>query len=213
MVWFVVMEIFSTLLEWVRLGRKSESEKTLEILLLRRQLAIVERTLDKPIRPSRGEKLTLAVLTTKLKARTGRTTKELGEIIRVVQPETILKWHRELVRQKWTNKRKTAAVDYAPHGRSSTWFCAWHARTTGAMARSKANWCFIRECKLIQSEHYKVPRDHTYWWTHTKTRAQKWLDVANFEGVFPLISTPRNYLTACGVVSHPAAWATLLKTT
>jgi hypothetical protein len=60
MVWFVVMEIFSTLLEWVRLGQKSETEKALEILLLRRQLAIVGRTLDKPVRPSRGEKLTLA---------------------------------------------------------------------------------------------------------------------------------------------------------
>jgi hypothetical protein len=53
--WFVVMEIFSMLLEWVSLGRKSAAEKDLEILLLRRQLAIVERTLDKPVRPSRRE--------------------------------------------------------------------------------------------------------------------------------------------------------------
>ena len=106
MVWFVVMEIFSTLLEWVRLGRKSAAEKDLEILLLRRQLAIVERTLDKPIRPSRGEKLTLAILTAKLKARTGHTAKELGEIIRIMQPETVLKWHRELVRRKWTQQKK-----------------------------------------------------------------------------------------------------------
>jgi hypothetical protein len=108
MVWFVVMEIFSTLLEWVRLGQKSESEKTLEILLLRRQLAIVERTLAKPVRPSRGEKLTLAILAAKLKARTGRTAKELGEIIRIVQPETVLKWHRELIRQKWTQQKQNS---------------------------------------------------------------------------------------------------------
>jgi putative transposase len=108
MVWFVVMEIFSTLLEWVKLGRRSESEKTLEILLLRRQLAIVERTLDKPIQPSRGEKLTLAVLTAKLKARTGRTAKELDEIIRIVQPETVLKWHREAVRRKWTQQQRNS---------------------------------------------------------------------------------------------------------
>jgi putative transposase len=108
MVWFVVMEIFSTLLECVRLGQKSESGKALEILLLRRQLAIKERTLDKPIRPSRREKLTLAVLTTQLRARTGRTAKELGEIIRIVQPETVLKWHRELVRRKWTQQKKNS---------------------------------------------------------------------------------------------------------
>jgi transposase len=105
--WFVAMEIFWTLLKWVRLGRKSESEKTLEILLLRRQLAIVVRTLDKPIRPSRREKLTLAVLTAQLKAKTGRTAKELGDIIRIVQPETVLKWHRELVRRKWTQHKKS----------------------------------------------------------------------------------------------------------
>ena len=108
MVWFVVMEIFSTLLEWMRLGRRIAAEKDLEILLLRRQLAIVERTLDKPIRPSRGEKLTLAILMAKLKARTGRSAKELGAIIRIVEPETVLKWHRELVRRKWTYPKKTS---------------------------------------------------------------------------------------------------------
>src|SRR5258706_6228505 len=105
MVWFVVVEIFSTLLEWVRLGWQSEQEKNLEILLLRRQLAMAERTLDKPLRPSRGEKLTLAILATKLQAWTGRTVKELGEIIRIVQPDRVLKWHRELVRRKWTQQK------------------------------------------------------------------------------------------------------------
>jgi seryl-tRNA(Sec) selenium transferase len=134
MVWFVMMKFVSTLLEWVRLGRKSEAEKTLEILLLRRQLAIVERTLDQPIRPSRGEKLTLAVLTTKLKAGTGRTAKELGEIIRIVQPETVLKWHRELVRRKWTQQKKNLA------GRPRT------AREIERLG------CLIRECKLIPNE-------------------------------------------------------------
>ena len=33
MVWFVVMQVFSTLLEWVRMGRKTEQEKDLEILV------------------------------------------------------------------------------------------------------------------------------------------------------------------------------------
>src|SRR5512145_629554 len=108
MVWFVVMEIFSTLLEWMRLGRRTAAEKDLEILLLRRQLAIVERTLAKPVRPSRGEKLTLALLLAKLKTRTGRPAKELGDIIRIVEPETVLKWHRELVRRKWTHPKKNS---------------------------------------------------------------------------------------------------------
>jgi len=43
MIWFMVLQVVSTLVELVRLGRQSESEKDLEILLLRRQLAIYER--------------------------------------------------------------------------------------------------------------------------------------------------------------------------
>jgi hypothetical protein len=33
----------ATLIEWIRIGRLSEQEKDLEILVLRRQLAIVEK--------------------------------------------------------------------------------------------------------------------------------------------------------------------------
>jgi hypothetical protein len=62
MAWFIVMQIFSTLLECVWLGRKSARERDLEILLLRRQLAIMERGRNKPARVSRADKLTVAVL-------------------------------------------------------------------------------------------------------------------------------------------------------
>jgi len=62
--------------------------------------------------------------------------------------------------------------------------------------------CFIGECKIIQSGHYKVPRDHTYWQTYTKTRAQKWLGVANFEGLFPLISTPSQLSNSLDTVGN-----------
>ncbi len=40
MIWFMVMQVVSMLIELVRLGCQSESDKELEILLLRRQLAI-----------------------------------------------------------------------------------------------------------------------------------------------------------------------------
>ena len=62
MIWFMVMQVVSMLVELVRLGRQSESEKDLEILLLRRQLAIYERKQEQAPRLSRGEKLTLVVL-------------------------------------------------------------------------------------------------------------------------------------------------------
>ena len=102
MFWFVIMQVFSTVLECLWLGRKSEQEKDLEIVLLRRQLEIADRARNKPSRVARSEKLTLAVLTIRLKSATGWPRKRLGEVLRLFQPETVFKWHCELVRRKWT---------------------------------------------------------------------------------------------------------------
>jgi putative transposase len=103
--WWVVMQVLSTLIEWVRIGRLSEQEKDLEILVLRKQLAIVEQQLEKPVRLSRAERMTLAVISVKLKAVSGRSLKQLHEVIRLVQPETVFKWHRSCAAQ-WARKRK-----------------------------------------------------------------------------------------------------------
>jgi len=50
--------------------------------------------------------MTLAVLTTKLKDVTQRPPSRLQDIIRIFQPETVLGWHRQLVRRKWTYVHK-----------------------------------------------------------------------------------------------------------
>src|SRR5262249_17634839 len=102
MVWFFIMQVFSIVLECLWLGRKTDREKDLEILLLRRQLDVVDRVRDRPLRVSRVEKLTLAVLAAQLKSVTGWPAKQFGKVLRVFQPETIFKWHRDLVHRKWT---------------------------------------------------------------------------------------------------------------
>jgi putative transposase len=106
MIWFMTSQVVSTLVELVQLTRKAESEKELEILLLRRQLAILKRKSHPPVRLSRAEKLTLVVLAVRLKAKTGRTIKQLGEVIRIVKPKTVFRWHRALVRRKWTYRQR-----------------------------------------------------------------------------------------------------------
>ncbi|MCB0071184.1 MAG: hypothetical protein KDE20_06980 [Caldilineaceae bacterium] len=78
-------------------------------MLLRQQLRIAERKLHKPIHASRVERLTLAVVTTKLKSSSIRTVEQLRQIIRIFQPDTVHGWHRQLVKRKWT---------YNPSGRS-----------------------------------------------------------------------------------------------
>ena len=106
MLWSVVMQVLSTILELLQIGRLSDQEKYLEILVLRKQLAMMEQQLDQLMRLSRAERLTLAVITAKLKAVTGRSINQLRDVIRIVQPETALRWHREMVRRKWTQQQK-----------------------------------------------------------------------------------------------------------
>lgn len=105
MIWYVIALTFSTMLELVTIGRLSDREKDLETLILRHQLDILERKRTKPIKPSKAEKLTLTVLANKLKRVKKCSTNQLRDIIRIFQPETMLKWHRELVRRKWTQER------------------------------------------------------------------------------------------------------------
>jgi len=100
--WFIIKHIFSAIFSFVSIGRLSDPEKDLEILILRQQLSILERKQKHPIKPSKIEKLTLGVLTNKFKQTTHQTANQLRGVIRIFQPETVLRWHRELVRRKWT---------------------------------------------------------------------------------------------------------------
>ncbi len=94
------------LLELITIGHLSDREKDLEILILRHQLDILERKQTKPIQPSKADKLALTIFTNKLKNVKKCFAEQLRDIIPIFQPETVLKWHRKLVRRKWTQKHK-----------------------------------------------------------------------------------------------------------
>ena len=82
--------------------RLAPDEKDLQIALLRQQLRVLERKAKAKPRLSRPEKLMLVALTTRLQQQTRHWHKRLREVVLLIQPETVLKWHRELVRRKWT---------------------------------------------------------------------------------------------------------------
>jgi hypothetical protein len=65
--WFILAQLFSTLVQLIHLSRMSDQEKDLELMILRTQLDMAERQLHKPVRPTRAEKMTLAVLVARLK--------------------------------------------------------------------------------------------------------------------------------------------------
>lgn len=102
----VVALDFSGQLDLFNLRCLSDLEKDPEILILRHQLDILERKQTHSIRPSIAEKLTLAVLTDKLKTMSNQSASQLRNVLRIFQPDTVLKWHRELVRRNWTQEHK-----------------------------------------------------------------------------------------------------------
>ncbi len=106
MLWFSLRLFFSSLLSILSLSRLSNPEKDLEIMVLRHQLAILQRKLKHPVKPTRIEKMTLAVLVVKLKQFSRKSTNRFRDLILIVQPETIFRWHSDLVRRKWTYSNK-----------------------------------------------------------------------------------------------------------
>src|SRR5690348_5019094 len=109
MPFFVLALLFSTLLDFLSLLAQSEREKDLEILLLRQHLRLLQRTHSRPPRLSWWEKVPLTVLVSLLVQRAKHSRARLSQSLFLFTPETVLRWHRELVRRKWTFQRPSAA--------------------------------------------------------------------------------------------------------
>src|SRR5690242_20190942 len=108
MVYAILAQILSLLIDLLTSRRRSAAAKDLEILVLRQQLRVLQRTQAHPPHPSPWEKLALAVLTAKLKAVAKRARHPWRQSIMLFTPETILRWHRTVIRRKWTfTQRRT----------------------------------------------------------------------------------------------------------
>jgi len=105
MIYGVTVQLVGMLIEWLMIRRRSDAAKDLEILVLRHQLRVLQRT-ARPVRFSRWDKLLFAALTIKLKASTANAHRRWRNAVILVSPDTILRWHRDLVRRKWTFARR-----------------------------------------------------------------------------------------------------------
>jgi len=80
---------------WLRLARREETWKTAEILILRHQLAVLQRAAAAPPELHWADRALLATLLSVIpKAR--RQGLRL-----LVTPDTVLRWHRDIVRRRW----------------------------------------------------------------------------------------------------------------
>lgn len=98
----LLLHFFGLLLDLLTTKGLSDQQKDLEILLLHQQLRILQRKLPRSPRVSPWEKGILALLAVQFRSLTTDTGKRLDEVVLLFKPDTVLRWHRELVRRKWT---------------------------------------------------------------------------------------------------------------
>lgn len=110
MLYLLLANCVSLLLDLFAIHSRSEQHKDLEILLLRQQLRILQRQHPTAPRISRSEKLGLALLAAKLtgSGRGAVAKTKLNQVLLLFKPDTVLRWHRDLVRRKWTFKQPRA---------------------------------------------------------------------------------------------------------
>jgi putative transposase len=89
----LIYQTLVQLLRWIVLRTRSDATKEIEILVLRHQLAVLRRRTPRP-RISWSDRAVIAALTRLLPVR-----RRHGFL---VTPATILSWHRQLVRRRWT---------------------------------------------------------------------------------------------------------------
>ena len=90
--------VYTLLRRVLRLSRIS-SDAEAEVLVLRHELAVIRRQIKRP-KLHRRDKLFLAAMSRML-------PRECWGAF-VVTPATLLRWHRELVRRKWTYRHRPA---------------------------------------------------------------------------------------------------------
>jgi hypothetical protein len=102
MFWYSLHQLTAFLLDVLHVVRQPLDQKDLEILFLRQQLAVVRRRQKRGPSLSPVEKFLFATLVTRLK-QTGQPVREqLSTFLLLFQPDTLMRWHRDLVRKKWT---------------------------------------------------------------------------------------------------------------
>jgi hypothetical protein len=88
--------IFRQIMAWLGLLARSAQSKNAEILVLRHEVAVLRRQVNRP-RLSWADRAVLAALTGLLS--------RACRLHRIVTPATILRWHRDLVKRRWTQPR------------------------------------------------------------------------------------------------------------
>jgi len=105
MLFHCLLCIVSLVLDVLSTAGLATEKKDLEIALLRQQLRVLERRVQAQVRCTRPEKVMLVALVNRVNQKHKAIQDCLRSWLLLIKPETVLKWHRELVRRKWTFQR------------------------------------------------------------------------------------------------------------
>jgi hypothetical protein len=106
LVWSVVHRVVTLCWDTLRYSCLSPDDKTLELLLLRHQ--------KRGPHLAHSEKFILVTLVEQLHHRVKLQKAYLAHLVLILKPETLLRWHRELVRRKWTFGNSPKAAGRPP---------------------------------------------------------------------------------------------------
>jgi putative transposase len=95
----LVYLLLRRVVRWMAGPSNDRMDNEVEVVVLRHQLMVLKRQVGKP-RLRRRDRLFMAAI--------ARTLSRARWSSLVVSPQTLLRWHRELVRRKWTYRRTSA---------------------------------------------------------------------------------------------------------
>src|SRR5215469_4588683 len=93
--WFAFL-LITRVASWLRLSQREDAWKTAEILILRHQLAVLQRRQRQHPNLSWADRALVGVI----------PEARRHEMRLLVAPDTILRWHRDLVRRRWAARSK-----------------------------------------------------------------------------------------------------------
>jgi transposase len=208
----------------IRLLPMSDSDKNVEILTLRHQLAILQRQIDKP-RLAPPDRAFLAALLHRL------PRPKLRQLHLIVSPDTVLRWHRDLLRRHHAKQSRPKRPGRPPTVRSIKALVLRLARENpswgyrrihgelaalGIKVASSTVWEILKGTGIEPVPH----RDRQTWAAFLRGQAPAILAADSIETrtltgarpyVFAAIEHATRRVRVLGATAHPtAAWTTQL---
>jgi transposase InsO family protein len=210
------------MIKFLRLLAMSNADKNIEILTLRHQLAILQRQVDKP-RLTPPDRAFLAALLHMIPRPT------LRRLTLIVSPDTVLRWHRDLLRRrharishpKRPGRRPTVRSIRALVLRLARENPSWGYRrihgelaTLGIKVAPSTVWEILKTHGIQPAPH----RDHLTWATFLRSQAHALLAADFFVTstltgaqlfVLAVVEHATRRIRILGATAHPtAAWTT-----